>query len=428
MVTPAQRPTAYTGIPDATPGNNWFRRRAPLPSDNKNYTVGDRWLNLAALTAYIMVGKTASTATWQQIGAGGGGISTVTPDVGAPITAVGGNINIMGDMPGSGVRVVQNAVDEIVIQNLREGAHYVVAADGSKEYTTVQAAITQAVADGAAMGNPKMILVYPGVYTENLIVPDGIVLVGQSAEGRAAGTVVAGLCTIQPGSFVVFRDMAFSDTGGGTAISSTGAGTVLVLQSSRVSSSVTALDLGALGGNSLFMSNCLVNGVTGLNITNAASVIISETDINTTAAITATGSGNISITDCSSISSSITGSITLNSAMACSLLNSQIFGSITANDATIFDAAWAYIQGQIVANGTAFVRAVHSRIESGGVSAFSLAAGTSGTSVLNMIDCVAASTFWAAGTGSFATSNTNSLIGSATVIDPGLATSTYAIG
>lgn len=56
---------------------------------------------------------------------------------------------------------------------------YLVSPTGSEgSFTTISGAITQAVADGAAAASPKVIVIKPGTYTENITLPDGIALVG----------------------------------------------------------------------------------------------------------------------------------------------------------------------------------------------------------------------------------------------------------
>lgn len=54
---------------------------------------------------------------------------------------------------------------------------YIVGATGS-DFTTIQAAINQAISDGASHSNPKNIYIKPGIYTENPVLSDGINLIG----------------------------------------------------------------------------------------------------------------------------------------------------------------------------------------------------------------------------------------------------------
>lgn len=54
---------------------------------------------------------------------------------------------------------------------------YIVGSTGS-DFTTIQAAINQAVADSASSTDPKNIYIKPGIYNENLTLYDGINLIG----------------------------------------------------------------------------------------------------------------------------------------------------------------------------------------------------------------------------------------------------------
>ncbi|HEY5236085.1 MAG TPA: hypothetical protein VIJ14_07905 [Rhabdochlamydiaceae bacterium] len=51
---------------------------------------------------------------------------------------------------------------------------YIVGSDVHSQFTTISAAITQAIADGASKTDPKNIYVKPGIYTEDLTLADGI--------------------------------------------------------------------------------------------------------------------------------------------------------------------------------------------------------------------------------------------------------------
>lgn len=75
-----------------------------------------------------------------------------------------------------GPGTIDLSVDQSTLVNM---SPYIVGATTS-DFTTIQAAITQAVADGASATNPKTILIKPGTYAENLTMADGIWLIGQS--------------------------------------------------------------------------------------------------------------------------------------------------------------------------------------------------------------------------------------------------------
>lgn len=61
--------------------------------------------------------------------------------------------------------------------NIYGSASYLVDADGFAPYTTISAAITAAVTDGASSTSQKNIVIKPGTYTGNFSVPDGINLI-----------------------------------------------------------------------------------------------------------------------------------------------------------------------------------------------------------------------------------------------------------
>lgn len=58
----------YLGQDAPNPRNTFYRRRAPTNSDRRLYKIGDRWIDAASQIAYILVGKTATTANWVQFG------------------------------------------------------------------------------------------------------------------------------------------------------------------------------------------------------------------------------------------------------------------------------------------------------------------------------------------------------------------------
>lgn len=73
---------------------------------------------------------------------------------------------------------------------------YIVGSDVNSQYSTIQVAITQAVADGASTSTPKNIYIKPGTYSETLTGNDGIRLIGLSIVssgligGPQAGSVI----------------------------------------------------------------------------------------------------------------------------------------------------------------------------------------------------------------------------------------------
>lgn len=92
----------YMGTDAPNPRNTFYRRRAPTNSDRRLYKVGDRWIDTASQIAYILVGKTATTANWVQI-SGAGGVTSLNGLTGAlTIVNQGGNGAVTVTTPGSG--------------------------------------------------------------------------------------------------------------------------------------------------------------------------------------------------------------------------------------------------------------------------------------------------------------------------------------
>lgn len=79
------------------PGRRWLDKRNPTSSDFKNFEISDIWINDAALTAWIMVDRTATAGFWIQMASSGTGILTITGNSGGAIPAdAAHNINIVG--------------------------------------------------------------------------------------------------------------------------------------------------------------------------------------------------------------------------------------------------------------------------------------------------------------------------------------------
>jgi len=68
---------------------------------------------------------------------------------------------------------------------------YVVGKDTGDPYSSIQAAITQAVTDGASMTTPATVLVKPGAYTENVSLAPGVAVVAV-AQGSRGMTLLQG--------------------------------------------------------------------------------------------------------------------------------------------------------------------------------------------------------------------------------------------
>lgn len=128
---------------------------------------------------------------WSGAGAssvlGGGAISSSSGGASSALgygTGGGGYFNGISSSAAAGANGNQGII--IVtefIQNASDSPYYsltpyVVGPDANSQFSTIQAAITQAVSDGASSANPKNIYIKQGSYTETLTIVDGINLIG----------------------------------------------------------------------------------------------------------------------------------------------------------------------------------------------------------------------------------------------------------
>ena len=154
---------------------------------------------------------------------------------------------------------------------------YIVGSDSHSQYSTIQAAINQAVTDGASDSTPKNIYVKPGTYTETLTGNAGIRIIGLSVP--ALGQFLAlptdlsvqwnGVCTWSSGT-MEFQNIETTYNGSGNIFTIPGSGT-LILQSCILNNVGGAGVIIADGGSNatLYVDNCLTNQIgTYLNSTN----------------------------------------------------------------------------------------------------------------------------------------------------------------
>lgn len=93
----SNNPSSYLGILATDPGQNYFKHRAPLSTDYKGYREGDRWWDDVGLCVYGLVSRIGKVSTWIPLGGGTVTTETLTPDVGAIVTPIASNIDVIGD-------------------------------------------------------------------------------------------------------------------------------------------------------------------------------------------------------------------------------------------------------------------------------------------------------------------------------------------
>lgn len=94
---PSDNPTAYLGIQDTHPGQNWVRRRAPLPTDI-HYNIGDRWIvETSGSQSFWVLGSVINkVATWISLGVGTA-VESLKLDDASIIVPVSSTITLTGN-------------------------------------------------------------------------------------------------------------------------------------------------------------------------------------------------------------------------------------------------------------------------------------------------------------------------------------------
>ncbi len=156
----------------------------------------------------------------------GADVETLTPDVGAAVTPVSGDIDVKGaiaTLPADSIITHNLGAGQLGIENRRWFSPYVVdpsAVVGSRgTYTTVQAAIT--AASGAGGG---VVFIRPGTYTENLTLAVNVGLVAIAGGAESSIVKIDGNHTFSGNGTAHYLNVYFSATTGNNFTIS-GAGT-----------------------------------------------------------------------------------------------------------------------------------------------------------------------------------------------------------
>lgn len=180
--------------------------------------------DLAAVEGLSTTGLATRTATdtWTtRTVAASTGISVSNGD------GVSGNPTVSADFSAqaagsTAVVTLGTSGNTILVENRAWTTRYIVDPSSSAgtrgTYTTISAAITQAVADGAANATPKTIFIREGTYAENVANAAGIKLVGYiepnfaSAASQAnTGVIINGTMTFASGGYNWFDSIYFNN-------------------------------------------------------------------------------------------------------------------------------------------------------------------------------------------------------------------------
>lgn len=342
MVTPTSNPLGYLGIDSNNPRDTFYRRRAPTINDIQSYKIGDRWIDNTSNTAYIFTGITSGQAIW---------------------------LSITGNATGY---------------------KYLVGPVGSgAPYSSIQAAINAALADGASITDQKNVFVLPGIYVENIFLAGYVHVIGFGSDGRVQGNILQGSATANSGGTTLITNMAINPTVG-NSIDMVGpaTNTVAVLNCSLNAPNNCIDDSSAAPQIILAWESVFVAGNFAVNILNAGSFIA---------------------WDCLQITG---GAGSFNLQQAFSIIFQSIINSASFIDNSNFIVLRSSINAPIAltngSNTNIKFCVITTATESYTIDATSIA-----QSVLNEISCNAGSGFYAVGAGTLRTGG-NVYTGSAT--------------
>lgn len=187
--------------------------RAPTTSDRR-FKIGTMWLDTSSDSSYQLIRIVNNAAQWAILGPGTTNLDELDADSGSA-TPTAGVINILG---GTGVSTTASGNNLTINASAGQASisEFVVASDGSADYTTVQAAITAASSGDA-------VYVRPGSYTEDLTLKAGVSIVGAGGAYGAAGVTITGTHTPPSTGNVSFDSCTLADAT--TLVSSVAAGT-----------------------------------------------------------------------------------------------------------------------------------------------------------------------------------------------------------
>jgi hypothetical protein len=259
-------------------------------------------------------------------------VLSLTPDVGAPVPGVSGTIPVLGYDAGTvqTMRTYNDGAGNFRIEDQTWQTQYVVDTSTTNglrgTFTTIQAALNQAVTDGMAYTNQKVIFIRTGSYTENLTIPGGAILVGQTlstpiggAITPSANTVIIGAHTFSGNAIwgannIIFETSSGDTFGGGAGaivlgylsncfLAQAGSGQIINTMPSSSSFNFTNCTFGGIGDavsftttnmTSLNLMNCIFAQALAFNVNGTQLNLINCTGL---LAHSGNGIGNIALSN-----------------------------------------------------------------------------------------------------------------------------------
>lgn len=93
---PSFNPTGYLGTNFTNPGQNFFERRDPLPTDI-HFPVGARWINTTSNTFWVLGSVVSKVANWIACGGGALAVDSLLLDDANTVIPISGVISLLGD-------------------------------------------------------------------------------------------------------------------------------------------------------------------------------------------------------------------------------------------------------------------------------------------------------------------------------------------
>lgn len=164
---PSNNPTSYFGLKATNPGQNWIRDRDPLPSDFRNYDIGDRWIRSDPFSpglesVWALVGKTATAGHWSVLGGGAFAIGSLLVDDTNLVNPIAGVVTLTGN-PIQGVSTSEPIAGtaEITVDDATSIQKGVVTVDSVAHGVLVGTA-TQSAINSTAAGTAGQVLISGG--------------------------------------------------------------------------------------------------------------------------------------------------------------------------------------------------------------------------------------------------------------------------
>ena len=254
----------------------------------------------------------------------------------------------------------------------------------AQTYTTIQAAINQAVADGAAFGNVLTVLVTNGIYIEDVAFAPFVNVVSL-ASGIPSSVEIQGACTYSP----------------------TGATDTLYLAGLRfvTNSASAALSISGAVGDVVVCQSCLFQGTSGPALENSNSAL--TLFIQTSSLAASTGQSALNLTAGSSFFIGGVSFYTDTPSLLSGTAVVNLVGGAHFNEFTLSGTA-----SLAASNSTIFATSGGEPLNIGATAAAQVSFCT--------VTSLAGSGFWATGTGSLSFTSVGSNLAVAQTVDPAL--------